>query len=100
MVVEDLYRPYRPKRRTRAMIAKEKGLEPFANLILLQNMKRDVKEEAQEFLSEEKQVNTVEEAIAGAMDIIAEGISDDADYRTYIRDLTMKEGSFVSVGKR
>ncbi|MBS4930901.1 MAG: RNA-binding transcriptional accessory protein [Clostridiales bacterium] len=97
--VEDLYRPYRPKRRTRAMIAKEKGLEPFANLILLQNMKRDVKEEAQKFLSEEKQVNTVEEAIAGAMDIIAEGISDDADYRTYIRDLTMKEGSFVSEAK-
>lgn len=97
--VEDLYRPYRPKRRTRAMIAKEKGLEPFANLILLQNMKRDVKEEAQEFLSEEKQVNTVEEAIAGAMDIIAEAISDDADYRTYIRDLTMKEGSLVSEAK-
>lgn len=97
--VEDLYRPYRPKRRTRAMIAKEKGLEPFANLILLQNMKRDVKEEAQEFLSEEKQVNTVEEAIAGAMDVIAEGISDDADYRTYIRDLTMKEGSLVSEAK-
>ncbi len=97
--VEDLYRPYRPKRRTRAMIAKEKGLEPFANLILLQNMKRDVKEEAQEFLSEEKQVNTVEEAIAGAMDIIAEGISDDADYRTYIRDLTMKEGSLISEAK-
>lgn len=97
--VEDLYRPYRPKRRTRAMIAKEKGLESFANLILLQNMKRDVKEEAQEFLSEEKQVNTVEEAIAGAMDIIAEGISDDADYRTYIRDLTMKEGSLVSEAK-
>ncbi len=97
--VEDLYRPYRPKRRTRAMIAKEKGLEPFANLILLQNMKRDVKEEAQEFLSEEKQVNTVEEAIAGAMDIIAEGISDDADYRTYIRDLTMKEDSLVSEAK-
>lgn len=97
--VEDLYRPYRPKRRTRAMIAKEKGLEPFANLILLQNMKRDVKEEAQEFLSEEKQVNTVEEAIAGAMDIIAEEISDNADYRTYIRDLTMKEGSLVSEAK-
>lgn len=97
--VEDLYRPYRPKRRTRAMIAKEKGLEPFANLILLQNMKRDVKEEAQEFLSEEKQVNTVEEAIAGAMDIIAEEISDNADYRTYIRELTMKEGSLVSEAK-
>ena len=97
--VEDLYRPYRPKRRTRAMIAKEKGLEPFANLILLQSMKRDVKEEAQEFLSEEKQVNTVEEAIAGAMDIIAEEISDNADYRTYIRDLTMKEGSLVSEAK-
>ena len=97
--VEDLYRPYRPKRRTRAMIAKEKGLEPFANLILLQNMKRDVKEEAQEFLSEEKQVNTVEEAIAGAMDIIAEEISDNADYRTYIRELTMKEGSLLSEAK-
>ena len=97
--VEDLYRPYRPKRRTRAMIAKEKGLEPLAQILLLQETTNSMEEEAKAFLSEEHDVNTVDEALLGAMDIIAEGISDDADYRTYIRELTMKEGFLVSEGK-
>ena len=97
--VEDLYRPYRPKRRTRAMIAKEKGLEPLANIILLQKTTISIEEEARAYVSEEKEVGTVEEAINGALDIIAESISDEAEYRTYIRDLTMKEGLLVSEAK-
>ncbi|MCI5995570.1 MAG: RNA-binding transcriptional accessory protein [Blautia sp.] len=99
VVVEDLYRPYRPKRRTRAMIAKEKGLEPLANIILLQMAKRPVEEEAKSFLSEEKEVHTVEEAIEGAKDILAEAISDEASYRIRIRDLTVREGRLVSTAK-
>ena len=99
VVVEDLYRPYRPKRRTRAIIAKEKGLEPLANLISLQMTKKPLEEEAAAFLSEEKEVNTVEEAIAGAKDIIAEHISDEADYRIYIRKLTSEKGSISSMAK-
>ena len=99
MVVEDLYRPYRPKRRTRATIAKEKGLEPLANIILLQKTEKTLEEEAKDFLDSEKEVNTVEEAIAGAMDIIAESISDEADYRKYIRDITMKKGKITSTAK-
>ncbi|SHM48470.1 uncharacterized protein SAMN02746066_02165 [Anaerosporobacter mobilis DSM 15930] len=99
VVVEDLYRPYRPKRRTRATIAKEKGLEPLANLIVMQMLTKPVEEEAKEFLSEEKEVHTVEDAIAGAMDIIAESISDEADYRIYIRKVTMQEGTITSVAK-
>ncbi|HAB60781.1 MAG TPA: RNA-binding transcriptional accessory protein [Lachnospiraceae bacterium] len=99
VVVEDLYRPYRPKRRTRATIAKEKGLEPLANLIVMQMLTKPVEEEAKEFLSEEKEVHTVEDAIAGAMDIIAESISDEADYRIYIRRATMQEGTITSVAK-
>jgi protein Tex len=99
VVVEDLYRPYRPKRRTRATIAKEKGLEPLANLIIMQMLTRPVSEEAVAFLSEEKEVLTVEDAIAGAMDIIAESISDEADYRIYIRKATMQEGTITSVAK-
>lgn len=99
VAVEDLYRPYRPKRRTRAMIAKEKGLEPLANLILLQMTKRPVEEDAKEYLSEEKGVATVEEAIAGAKDILAENISDDAEHRTRIREFTTKEGLLVSEAK-
>ena len=79
VVVEDLYRPYRPKRRTRATIAKEKGLEPLAELILLQMTQNTLKQEAAAFLSEEKEVKTEEEAIAGACDILAELISDEAD---------------------
>lgn len=99
VVVEDLYRPYRPKRRTRATIAKEKGLEPLANIILLQNIDKPVEEEAINFLSPENEVNTVEEAIAGAMDIIAESISDEADYRIHIRNITFNEGIIVSTAK-
>ncbi len=99
VAVEDLYRPYRPKRRTRAIIAKEKGLEPLANIILLQLLKTPLLEEAAKYVSEEKEVLTPEEAIAGAKDIIAEMISDDADYRTKIRELTMKKGRLLSVAK-
>ncbi|MBP3664487.1 MAG: RNA-binding transcriptional accessory protein, partial [Tyzzerella sp.] len=99
VVVEDLYRPYRPKRRTRATIAKEKGLEPLAALIMLQKTEIPLEEAAAEYISEEKEVASAEEAIAGAMDIIAEYISDEADYRIYIRDLTTKQGKVVSVAK-
>ena len=99
VVVEDLYRPYRPKRRTRATIAKEKGLEPLANIISLQMTKKPLEEEAQVFLSEEKEVTSVEQAIAGAKDILAERISDEADYRIRIRDLTTKKGTISSVAK-
>ncbi len=99
VVVEDLYRPYRPKRRTRATIAKEKGLEPLANIILLQMTNQPVTKEAESFLDPEKEVNTVEDAIAGAMDIIAENISDEADYRIHIRKVTFEEGSVVSSAK-
>ena len=99
VAVEDLYRPYRPKRRTRAMIAKEKGLDPLAQDILLQEMEKPVEEIASNYLSEEKGVTTVEEAIEGALDIIAEILSDEADYRTYIRNLTIEEGKIVSEAK-
>ena len=99
VVVDDLYRPYRPKRRTRATIAKEKGLEPLANIILLQMTDKPLEEEAKAYLSEEKEVLTTEAAIAGAMDIIAEAISDEADYRIHIRNLTVKEGKIISVAK-
>ena len=97
--VEDLYRPYRPKRRTRATIAKEKGLEGLANIILLQQTKQPLEKEAEAYLDSEKEVNTVEEAIVGACDIIAESIADEADYRFYIRKLTMDEGTIVSAAK-
>lgn len=99
VAVDDLYRPYRPKRRTRAIIAKEKGLEGLANVILLQMTSQPLEEEAKNYLSEEKGVSTTEEAIAGAMDIIAESISDEADYRTWIRNKTMKEGMITSEAK-
>ncbi len=99
VVVEDLYRPYRPKRRTRATIAKEKGLEPLANIIMLQMTKKSIEEEAEAFVSEEKEVASVEEAIAGAKDIIAEHISDEADYRIRIRNLTTQKGTISSVAK-
>lgn len=99
VVVEDLYRPYRPKRRTRAIIAKEKGLEPLANLIRLQMTDRPLEEEAQAFLSEEKEVSTPAEAIAGAKDIIAEAVSDEADYRMHIRNVTAKKGKDSLCGK-
>ncbi len=99
VVVEDLYRPYRPKRRTRATIAMEKGLEGLATIILTQDINEPVENAAQAYLSEEKEVRSVEEAIAGAKDIIAEGISDEAEHRSYIREATMKEGTLTSVAK-
>lgn len=99
VVVEDLYRPYRPKRRTRATIAKEKGLEPLAALITLQQTKEPLEKAAEAYLSEEKDVKTVGDAIAGAKDIIAESISDEADYRSWIRKATMRKGKVVSVAK-
>ena len=98
-VVDDLYRPYRPKRRTRATIAKEKGLEGLAMLIQLQMTTRPLEKDAESYLSEEKEVLTVEDAIAGAKDILAEMISDEADYRIHIRELTWKEGILTSVAK-
>ena len=99
VAVDDLYRPYRPKRRTRATIAKEKGLEPLANIIILQMTNNPLEKEAQAFVNAEKEVNTPQEAIAGACDIIAESISDDADYRTWIREKTFKNGRIVSKAK-
>lgn len=99
VVVEDLYRPYRPKRRTRAAIAKEKGLEPLANLILLQTLKESLEEAAKAYVNPEKEVKNVKDAIAGALDIIAESISDEADYRSWIRNLVMKKGLIVSQAK-
>jgi uncharacterized protein len=99
VVVEDLYRPYRPKRRTRATIAKEKGLEPLAALITLQQTKEPLEKEAEKYLSEEKGVNSIEEAIAGAKDIIAESISDEADYRSWIRKMTTQKGKLISKAK-
>ena len=99
VAVEDLYRPYRPKRRTRAIVAKEKGLEPLANLILLQQIKEPLEHVAKNYISEEKGVSTVPEAIQGAKDILAEMISDRAEYRTYIRKATMDQGTIVSAAK-
>ena len=99
VAVDDLYRPYRPKRRTRATMAKEKGLEGLADLIRLQLTKKPLEEEAKAYLSEEKGVLTVEEAIAGAGDILAEAVSDEADYRAYIRKITFEEGQICSEAK-
>lgn len=99
VAVEDLYRPYKPKRRTRATIAKEKGLEGLANIISLQMAETPLLVEAAKFVDVEKGVETPEDAIAGAMDIIAEAISDEADYRSRIRDLTVKKGRLLSVAK-
>ena len=99
VALEDLYRPYRPKRRTRAMIAKERGLEPLADLILEQQVKEPVEKLAEAYVSEAKEVPTVADAIAGAKDIIAERISDQADYRTYIRNATMEQGIIRSQAK-
>lgn len=99
VAIDDLYRPYRPKKRTRAIIAKEKGLEPLAAYISLQMAKEPIEETAKEYISEENEVLTAQDAIAGACDIIAETISDDADYRTYIRNQTFKEGMITSSAK-
>lgn len=100
VVVEDLYRPYRPKRRTRATVAKEKGLEPLANIILLQMTEQPLEKEAEAFISEEKGVADVKEALAGAQDILAEAISDEADYRIHIRKMTVKSGTLASSAKK
>ena len=99
VAVDDLYRPYRPKRRTRATIAKEKGLEPLANLLLLQRLDHSAEEEAAAYISGEKGVASAEEALQGAMDIVAEAIADEADYRTYIREKTLKKGTLTSTAK-
>ncbi|MDE5908471.1 MAG: RNA-binding transcriptional accessory protein [Lachnospiraceae bacterium] len=99
VVVEDLYRPYRPKRKTRASVAKEKGLDGLAEYILKQEADHPLETEAEKYLSEEKEVKDVKEALQGAKDIIAEMISDEADYRMYIRNITMEEGTLISAAK-
>ena len=99
VAVEDLYRPYRPKRRTRATIAKEKGLEPLAALITLQKTKEPLEKAAEAYISEEKGVESAKDAISGACDIIAESISDEAAYRTWIRETTMRKGKVTSQAK-
>lgn len=99
VLVEDLYRPYRPKRKTRASVAKEKGLDGLAQFILAQETSAPVEQEAGKYLSEEKEVKTVADAIQGAKDIIAEAISDEADYRLYIRNITVEEGIITSTAK-
>ena len=99
VAVEDLYRPYKPKRRTRAAIAHEKGLEPLADLILLQAVKEPVEQAAASYISGEKGVETAEDAVQGAMDILAERISDNAVYRTWIRNMTMNKGLLQSAAK-
>ncbi len=99
VVVEDLYRPYKQKRKTRASVAKEKGLEPLADLIWNQELSVDAKEAAKEYIDSEKGVETVEDALNGAKDIMAERISDEADYRIYIRNFTFEEGKLVSSAK-
>ncbi|MBS5926197.1 MAG: RNA-binding transcriptional accessory protein [Clostridium sp.] len=96
--VEDIYRPYKPKKRTRATIAKEKGLEPLANLILEGTFKGDLLQEASKYIDEEKGVEKAEDAVLGALDIIAEGISEEAKYRKFIRELVMREGFIESKG--
>ena len=99
VAVEDLYRPYKPKRRTRAAIAHEKGLEPLADLILLQAVKEPVEQAAASYISGEKGVETAQDAVQGAMDILAERISDNAVYRTWIRNMTMNKGLLQSAAK-
>ena len=96
VAVEDIYRPYRPKRRTRATIAKEKGLEPLADLLFLQELKQEAEKEAEAYLSEEKGVDSVQDALNGAGDILAERISDHADYRKRLRQMTIKNGSITA----
>lgn len=99
VVVEDLYRPYRPKRRTRATIAKEKGLASLAEQIFAQELSVPLETLAQEYVDPEKEVATVEDALQGAMDILAEQIADEADYRIHIRELTEKKGRIISKAK-
>ncbi len=99
VVVEDLYRPYRPKRKTRASVAKEKGLDGLAQFILTQETDRPLEEEAARYISEEKGVESAADALQGAKDIIAEAVSDEADYRIYIRSITFEEGKITSTAK-
>ncbi len=99
VVVEDLYRPYRPKRKTRASVAKEKGLDGLAEWLMEQKAETSLEEEAAKYIKEEKEVKTVQDAIQGAKDIIAESISDEADYRIYIREITMEEGKITGTAK-
>ena len=99
VVVEDLYRPYRPKRKTRASVAKEKGLQGLADTILAQEITTPIEQEAEKYMNEEKEVKTAAEALQGAKDIIAENISDQADYRIYIRNATIEEGKITSTAK-
>lgn len=99
VLVDDLYRPYRPKRRTRATIAKEKGLEPLASILMLQKLREPAEKAAEVYVSDEKGVGSAKEALDGAKDIIAEMISDEADYRTHIRNLTYKKGKVISAAK-
>ena len=99
VVVEDLYRPYRPKRKTRASVAKEKGLEGLAQFILAQETTEPIEAEAEKYINEEKEVKTAAEALQGAKDIIAEMISDEADYRIYIRNITVEEGKLTGTAK-
>ena len=99
VLLEDLYRPYRPKRRTRATIAKEKGLEGLANIMWLQMTDKPMEEEAADYVNPEKEVTTAEEALQGAKDILAEAVADEADYRTAIRKTTMDQGLLVSKAK-
>ena len=99
VLVDDLYRPFRPKRRTRAIIAKEKGLEPLAGIIIGGLSDGPIEDIAKQYIDDEKEVSSAEEAIDGALDIIAEMISDNADYRTRTRELTMKEGMITSTAK-
>ena len=99
VALEDLYRPYRPKRRTRATIAKEKGLEPLAEILRAQATTRTIEEEATAFVDAEKGVESVQDAIDGAKDILAEVYADDADYRTKLRAMTKESGSLVAKAK-
>lgn len=103
VVVEDLYRPYRPKKKTRASVAKEKGLDGLAQFILAQETTEPIENEAEKYIREDedaaKTVKTAAEALQGAKDIIAEMVSDEADYRIYIRGITVEEGKLVSTAK-
>jgi protein Tex len=97
--IEDIYRPYKPKKRTRATIAEEKGLRPLAEVIYTGQFKGSLEDYAQQFINEEKSVNSIDEALQGAMDIISEIISDQAEYRKWIRSLVQREGMLETKGQ-
>ena len=99
VAIEDLYLPYRPKRKTRASVAREKGLEPLAEILLAQETEKPLLDEAAAFVDAEKGVENAADALQGAMDIIAEDVSDNADFRTYIREATMEKGVLTSKAK-